>query len=375
MSTAVTFATVLLLPVWQAAAIVGATIAVNVVIASFRRASTTREKPPLGTIALLLLFNGGQGYLSILAAGLVLSSAGTSAYGQLRPIDALVIVAAAVAMYTTNVVLVSAAIALGTSRNLLSVIRNSHKLVVGQFASLYLVGAAAAFAAVSLPWLLVLSVAGALLVYRSWKQRMELRRESVRALERMADEVDRRDPYTYQHSQRVAKYSREIASQLRLSRAEIELIELAAKVHDIGKIRIPDSILLKAGKLTGEERRVMETHPRLGFQILRPFSEYAKVLDLVLTHHERYDGLGYPNGTVGRRQLLIAQVIPVVDSFDAMTSNRAYRAAKSWEAALEELRHGSGSQWNPKVVEAAVAVLQQERSVAAASLTAVPIGA
>src|SRR5207253_2396163 len=91
----------------------------------------------------------------------------------------------------------------------------------------------------------------------------------------------------------------------------------------------PDSVLLKPAKLTPEERRIMETHPRLGFDILRPFSEYAKVLDLVLSHHERYDGKGYPNGTVGRRLLLIAQVIPVADSLDAMTSARAYRAARS----------------------------------------------
>lgn len=194
-------------------------------------------------------------------------------------------------------------------------------------------------------------------------------------MERMADEVDRRDPYTYQHSQRVARYSRAIATKMRLSLAEIELIELAAKVHDIGKIRIPDSILLKAGKLTEEECRVMETHPRLGFQILRPFSEYAKVLDLVLTHHERYDGLGYPNGTVGRRQLLIAQVIPVADSFDAMTSNRAYRPARSWDGAMDELRRGAGSQWNPKVVEAALAALQEESNTAAVSRAPVPAGA
>src|SRR6267143_2067314 len=139
----------------------------------------------------------------------------------------------------------------------------------------------------------------------------------------------------------------------------------AAKVHDIGKIRIPDSILLKPGKLSAEERRVMETHPRLGFQILRAFSEYAKVLDLVLTHHERYDGLGYPNGTVGRRLLLIAQVIPVADSLDAMTSARAYRSARTWESALEELRRGAGTQWNPGVVEAAVTVLAPEDRAAA----------
>jgi putative nucleotidyltransferase with HDIG domain len=371
---AVWFASALLLPAWQAAALVGSTLAVDVGLAALRRARATLEKAPLGTIALSILFNAGQGYLSVLAAGVVLSLAGVSARGDLTPGDALAIVAAAVAMYMTNVLLVSTAVALATSRSLLSVLRNSHKLVLGQFASLYLVGAAAAFAAVAAPWLLVLSLLGAFLVYRSLLHRIELRHESVRAMERMADEVDRRDPYTYQHSQRVARYSKAIASKMKLSVAEIELIELAAKVHDIGKIRIPDSILLKPGKLTDEERREMERHPRLGFDILRPFSEYAKVLDLVLTHHERYDGGGYPNGTVGRRQLLIAQVIPVADSFDAMTSNRAYRAAKSWYGAMEELRRGAGSQWNPKVVEAALAALQQEESVATVNLTPVPAG-
>jgi putative nucleotidyltransferase with HDIG domain len=180
-------------------------------------------------------------------------------------------------------------------------------------------------------------------------------------MESMAEEVDSRDPYTYQHSRRVAAYARAICRQLRFSAAEIELVELAAKVHDVGKIRIPDSILLKPGRLTPDERRVMETHPRLGFEILSQFSEFAKVLDLVLTHHERYDGRGYPNRQVGRTLLLIAQVIPVADSLDAMTSGRAYRDARSWDWALDELRRGAGTQWNPKVVMAAVAALQHER--------------
>src|SRR5216683_6903263 len=105
--------------------------------------------------------------------------------------------------------------------------------------------------------------------------RVELRRETVRAVERMAHEVDNRDPYTFQHSQRVAIYSHAIARTLRFGATDIELVELAAKVHDIGKIRIPDAILLKPGVLTPDERRVMETHPRVGFEILRPFSEYA----------------------------------------------------------------------------------------------------
>jgi putative nucleotidyltransferase with HDIG domain len=374
-AASVWFATALLLPARQAAALVGAIMALHIAVSAIRKALTTREKPPIGTIALSLLFNSGQVYFSVLAAGFVVASVGASAYTRLTPEHVLGIAVAAIAMYMINVLLVSAAVALATSRSLLSVLRNSHRLVLFQFASLYLVGAGAAFAAVGLPWLLVFSLAGAFLVYRSQVHRIELKHESVLAMERMADEVDRRDPYTYQHSQRVARYSREIAKKLGLGLAEVELIELAAKVHDIGKIGLPDSILLKPGKLTTGERREMETHPRLGFQILRPFSEYAKVLDLVLAHHERYDGLGYPNGTVGRRLLLIAQVIPVADSFDAMTSNRAYRAAKSWDEASEELRRGSGSQWNPKVVEAAVAVLQQERNVASVSLTPVAAGA
>jgi putative nucleotidyltransferase with HDIG domain len=375
MATAVWFATVLLLPAFQAAFLIGAAMALSVALAAFRKARATREQPPLGTIALSVLFNAGQVYFSVLVAGIVLAAADVSARDQLTAPDALAVVGAAVAMYMTNVLLVSTAVALATSRSLMSVVRNSHKLVLGQFASLYLVGAAAAFAAVAMPWLLVLALIGALLVYLSWMHRIELRYESVRAMERMADEVDRRDPYTYQHSQRVAQYSSAIARKLGLSPTEIALIELAAKVHDIGKIRIPDSILLKPGKLTPEERRVMETHSRLGFDILRPFSEYAKVLDLVLTHHERYDGLGYPNGTVGRRQLLIAQVIPVADSFDAMTSNRAYRPAKSWDAALEELRRGSRSQWNPKVVDAALTALQPAPSMVVVGMAAATAGA
>jgi putative nucleotidyltransferase with HDIG domain len=191
--------------------------------------------------------------------------------------------------------------------------------------------------------------------------RVELRRETVRAVERMANEVDRRDPYTFEHSQRVAIYSHAIARQLRFGSAEIELVELAAKVHDIGKIRIPDSILLKPGRLTDDERQVMETHPRVGFEILSQFSLYQKVPVLVLTHHERYAGGGYPSGISANRLTLIAQVIPVADSLDAMTTARAYRGAKSWDDACAELRRGAGSQWHPRVVAAALSAFQPDQ--------------
>lgn len=373
-ASAVFFAAVLLLPAWQAAALVGVLQAVDICVAAVRKVRRTHEQPPLRAVAVNLLFNGGQAYLAALAGGLLLASAGVSARTGLDGAsDALVLVAAAAVMYAANILLVSIAVALATSRSPLPLFLNTQRVVYVQFASLYLLGAVAAFAAARYAWLPLLAIVPAVLAYHSLRQRVEMRRDAMRALERMAEEVDRRDPYTFNHSQRVAIYTHAIARRLKFSPAEIELLELAAKVHDVGKIRIPDSILLKPGPLTSEERKVMETHPRLGYDILRAFSEYSKVLDLVLAHHERYDGRGYPNGTVGRRLLLIAQVIPVADSLDAMTSARAYRGARSWTSAMEELRRGAGSQWNPRVVEATLAALAQERpAVVAPRASAAP---
>jgi putative nucleotidyltransferase with HDIG domain len=355
--SAVFFAALLLLPAWQAATVVGLTQAIDVVIAVWRRMRTSREKPPLGDVATSLLFNAGQLYVATLAAALCLAVGGVSARGFLSNTAVAVALGAAVIMYVLNVILVSTAVALGTRRSPVTIFLNTHHAVGLQIASLYLLGAVAAFAAVRAPWVVALGLVPAALVYASMRRRIQLTRETVRAVEKMAEEVDARDPYTFEHSVRVAAYSKAIGQGLGLSPAELELVELSAKVHDIGKIRIPDSILLKPGRLTDQERRVMETHPRLGFEILSQFSAYEKVLELVLTHHERYDGRGYPNSTVGRRLLLVAQVIPVADSLDAMTTTRAYRGAKSWDSAMSELRRGAGTQWNPNVVEAAVTVL------------------
>jgi putative nucleotidyltransferase with HDIG domain len=355
--SAVFFAALLVLSAWQAAAVVAVTQAIGVVIGTWRRMRAIREKPPRGEVAMMLLFNSAQLYISTLGAALFLAPAGVSARGPLSGSAIAVAAGAAVIMYTLNVGLVSTGVALATRRKPLTIFLNTHHVVGTQFAGLYLLGGVAAFAAVRFPWLVGLALLPAALAYTSMRRRVQLTRETVRAVEKMAEEVDARDPYTFEHSVRVAAYSKAIGGVLGLSPAELELVELSAKVHDIGKIRIPDSILLKPGRLSDHERRVMETHPRLGFEILSQFSAYEKVLELVLTHHERYDGRGYPNSTVGRRLLLVAQVIPVADSLDAMTTTRAYRGAKSWDAAMAELRRGAGSQWNPKVVDAAVAAL------------------
>src|SRR5260221_11685228 len=164
-------------------------------------------------------------------------------------------------MYGLSVALVSTAFALSSGRSFLTIFLHTHHAVGVQFASLYLLDAVVAFAAVRFPWVAALSLLPAALAYISMKRRIQLTRETVCAVEKMADEVDVRDPYTFDHTQRVATYSKAIGRKLGLSPAEVELVELSAKVHDIGKMRIPDSILLKPDRLTDGDGPWMRTHP------------------------------------------------------------------------------------------------------------------
>jgi putative nucleotidyltransferase with HDIG domain len=168
----------------------------------------------------------------------------------------------------------------------------------------------------------------------------------------MADVVDRRDPYTFQHSQSVADHAVRTARRLQLPDKEVELIRLAARVHDLGKIAVPDEVLHKQGRLTDAEFELMKKHPATGAEILAKFPEYKRGRELVLAHHERMDGLGYPRGLAGAAIALGARIIAVADSWDAMTSDRPYRKALAAEVALGELLRGRGTQWDPEVVDA-----------------------
>ena len=181
---------------------------------------------------------------------------------------------------------------------------------------------------------------------------VQLMEQTIAAVESMADVVDRRDPYTFQHSQSVANHSVSIARKLRLPDREVELIRLAARVHDLGKIAVPDEVLHKQGRLTSTEFELMKKHPETGVEILSKFPEYKRGRELVLAHHERMDGLGYPRGIAGPAIALGARIIAVADSWDAMTSNRPYRTALDHDVALAELYRGRGTQWDPAVVDA-----------------------
>ncbi|MDF2500907.1 MAG: hypothetical protein K0Q77_1621 [Anaerosporomusa subterranea] len=164
--------------------------------------------------------------------------------------------------------------------------------------------------------------------------------------------LDAKNDYTCGHSCRVAGLCQAIAQQLQLSIAEQQSLDIAAHLHDIGKIGIPDSVLLKPGRLTPEEFAIIKTHPVIGFSIVNKVTLLAEVAQIILHHHERMDGQGYPGCLVGDAIPLGARIIAVCDAFDAMTSSRSYRTCISGEQALAELWLCAGTQFDPNIVAA-----------------------
>ena len=177
----------------------------------------------------------------------------------------------------------------------------------------------------------------------------------LRAAASLARAVDARDVYTGFHSQRVAQLAVRIATRLGLDREQIELTRIAASLHDLGKLALPEELLRKPGPLTDPERLVLERHPQIGYRMLDSLG-VDPVADWVLHHHERWDGAGYPDQLEREQIPLGARIIFVADAYDAMTSDRLYRGRRSAEAAIAELRACAGSQFDPAVVEA----LEQE---------------
>jgi putative nucleotidyltransferase with HDIG domain len=172
------------------------------------------------------------------------------------------------------------------------------------------------------------------------------------ALTSLVSAVNEHDTYTGGHSCRVADYTAALGRVLELPRAEMSFLRQAGLVHDIGKIGVPDRILKKKGKLTDEELHLVRLHPILGASILSRFANMERMIPVVLHHHERWDGSGYPSGISGIDIPFEARAIFVADAFDAMTTDRPYGEILSTKEALAELRRCSGEQFDPQLVDA-----------------------
>ena len=189
--------------------------------------------------------------------------------------------------------------------------------------------------------------------------------------------LDARDSGTQWHSQRVARYARRLGEHLGLVDPELTVVERGALLHDVGKIGVPDRVLLKEGPLTDEEWVEMRKHPRIGWALLQRVDYLRVASPIVLQHHERWDGGGYPDGLCGEEILLGARIFQVVDTYDAISTDRPYRRARSHGEALGELRRSAGGQLDPAMVTAFEAVSAGEwerlrREVDAAARAAAP---
>jgi putative nucleotidyltransferase with HDIG domain len=190
----------------------------------------------------------------------------------------------------------------------------------------------------------------------------------------LAGAVDEKDPYTRGHSDRVTKYSLMIAEEMGLDPGFLEILRVSAQLHDVGKIGIEDRILKKPGALTPEEFEIMKTHTTRGANILRPVPQLREMLPGIELHHEALNGRGYPYGLKGEEVPLLARVIAVADTFDALTTNRPYQRAHDPLEALRIIQSISGQRLDPGAVAALLAVFQRGEIRIHKSLTlAIPL--
>ncbi|HYM80087.1 MAG TPA: HD domain-containing phosphohydrolase [Candidatus Limnocylindria bacterium] len=290
--------------------------------------------------------------LTAFAAGYAFIAAGGTVGKLAFPADIPRLLLCGAVYFLCNSMLVSVVIGLTSGLNpwriwqrnfLQSILHHLSFVALGSLVAVVYLGAG--------PWGLVLFGIPFLVARHSFKLYVELKtdlKDFVRALAEVLEEID---PYTRQHSVRVAHYAVQLARGLRLPEREVDEIEYAALVHDLGKIGPHHQhILQKAGSLSHEEQRTLRGHPAAGAEIVATVRALRRAAEIVRTHHERPDGQGYPNGLRSQDVPVGARVLNVSDAFDAMTSDRPYRRALSMDAALRELSRGAGTQFDTDVV-------------------------
>ena len=212
---------------------------------------------------------------------------------------------------------------------------------------------------------IVLSDQARVLQYQVDKSIAEIHERELETLAKLAKAGEFRDRTTGNHLTRMARYSHLIGSNLGLAPETVHVLEVAAPMHDIGKIGIPDSILLKEGPLTGEEDAVMKGHPRIGYDILKgsPSKYLSMGAIIALGHHERFDGSGYPNGLHGEDIPIVARVVAIADVFDALVSERPYKHAWSIDEGLAYLESQKGKHFDPRCIEAFLSGAEKVREI------------
>jgi putative nucleotidyltransferase with HDIG domain len=267
----------------------------------------------------------------------------------------------AVVLYALNVAIASGLLALRTGQSFRSVVSGDSRETMFNNLALAPLGWLMSVA-YSLQWWAALLFALPLYTTRQASQRfVEMREMFTQTIGALAAAVDKRDPFTARHSERVKEIAVDIGRVMRVSDAELEALEWGGLLHDVGKIGVPDDVLKKADKLTRDERMIMNSHPVLGAEIIAPVTKLAAELPIIRHHHEWYNGSGYPDRLIGDEIPKLARVLHVADAFEAMTAARPYRMTPlTLEQALAELRKFAGIQFDPQMVDAFVRTVHAE---------------
>ena len=187
-----------------------------------------------------------------------------------------------------------------------------------------------------------------------------IKKDQISIIRALASTVDAKDHYTLGHSQKVSEFSVLISEELGLSEREIEIVKYAGLLHDIGKIAMPDDIIKKPSRFNEQDFEIAKKHPVIGAKIIKEIESLAPMVPIVLYHHERFDGKGYPDGLRGEDIPLGARIVHVADAYDTMVSARAYRDMLPPELAISELRKNAGTQFDPKIVDAFITSLRKK---------------
>lgn len=272
--------------------------------------------------------------------------AGSNSHSLLLPAPLAVV---AVIYFGVNAALTGIVLAIVEQRPLRSVVQQSRSTLIAEIAATAM-GAQYALIWTIDPLLVIVIGIPAWVIAQSFGYIHRLDSETRASVRSLAEIIDHRDPTTYDHSSRVAVNAVRLARAIGLPEPEVELVEQAAAVHDVGKIGVPDRVLLKPGPLDAAEQESMRRHSELGSRILTGFQLFRPGAAIVRHHHEHWDGRGYPDGLAGEAIPIGARVVAVVDAFDAMTSHRPYRRALAQDEALRRIAEGAGQQWDPRIV-------------------------
>jgi putative nucleotidyltransferase with HDIG domain len=275
--------------------------------------------------------------------------------GLATPSTFIAMVLAGSAFVAVNAGLTATVVSLRTGLRVSVVITSEGRSVGVSFMSLAPIGWLMAQIYVIAAWASLLFAIPLYMTRLAYQNYVEMREMFTQTITALAEAVDKRDPFTSKHSWRVKTIAGDIGRIMRLNDADLEALEWGGLLHDVGKIGVPDAVLLKQDRLTKDERMQMNSHPVLGAEIIQPVSRLSRELPIIRHHHEWYNGSGYPDRLIGDEIPLLARVLHVADSFEAMTAARPYRMTPlSPEQAIAELRKFAGIQFDPKVVDAFV---------------------